>query len=108
MRQVRRWLVVLLLLAIALWAGWTYELGRPVYESGQPLTLVVEPGMSVHGIGEQLQQMGLVRHPALFRAVVMARGVAGQLRRANTRSAGASRWRTSSISWPAATWCGGW
>jgi peptidoglycan lytic transglycosylase G len=77
---VRRLLIFLLLLAIALWAGWTYELRRPVYESDQPLTLTVEPGMGVHRIGEQLHQMGLVRHPEIFRAVVMARGVAGQLK----------------------------
>jgi UPF0755 protein len=77
---VRRFLVVLLLLAIVLWAGWTYELRRPTYEGAAPLTLTVEPGMGVQRIGEQLHQMGLVRHPALFRAAVMAHGVAGQLK----------------------------
>jgi UPF0755 protein len=77
---VRRWLVVLLLLALALWAGWTYELRRAVYEGEQPLTLTVEPGMGVRRIGQQLHQMGLVRHPDLFRAVVTARGVGGQLK----------------------------
>src|SRR5262245_51597957 len=41
---------------------------------------MVEPGMGVRRIGDQLYQMGLVRRPELFRAVVMARGVAGQLK----------------------------
>jgi UPF0755 protein len=41
---------------------------------------MVEPGMGVGRIGEQLHHMGLVRRPELFRAVVMARGVAGQLK----------------------------
>src|SRR5262245_42952259 len=41
---------------------------------------MVEPGMGVRRIGDQLYQMGLVRRPELFRAVVMARGVGGQLK----------------------------
>jgi UPF0755 protein len=77
---VRRFLIVLLLLALALWAAWEYELRRTVYQGEQPLTVTVEPGSGVRRIGEQLHQAGLVRHPDLFRAVVLARGVAGQLK----------------------------
>ncbi len=77
---MRRWLLLAVLVAVALWAGWTYELRRTVYESDQPLTLTVEPGMGVRKIGQQLHQMGLVRHPDLFRAVVMLRGVGNRLK----------------------------
>lgn len=77
---MRRWLLLVLLLAVALWAGWMYELRRPVYVGKQPLTLAVEPGMGVRQIGQELHRMGLVRHPQLFRAVVAARGVAGRLK----------------------------
>jgi UPF0755 protein len=77
---MRRFLLLVLVLALVLWAGWTYELKRTVYAGGQPLTLTVEPGMGVRQIGQQLHRMGLVRHPELFRAVVLARGVAGRLK----------------------------
>jgi UPF0755 protein len=77
---VRRFLLFVLVLALLLWAGWTYELRRTVYAGSQPLTLTVEPGMGVRQIGQQLHRMGLVRHPELFRAVVLARGVAGRLK----------------------------
>jgi len=77
---LRRWLLVIVVLALALWAGWTYELRRTVYSSQEPLTLTVEPGTSVRRIGQQLHQMGLVRHPDLFRALVLVRGTGGRLK----------------------------
>jgi UPF0755 protein len=77
---MRRFLLFVLVVGLLLWAGWTYELRRAVYAGTQPLTLTVEPGMGVRQIGQQLHRMGLVRHPDLFRAVVLARGVAGRLK----------------------------
>jgi UPF0755 protein len=78
---VRRLLLVALVLAVAAFAAWTYELRRTVRGEGDPpQTLVVEPGMGVRQIGAQLHRMGLVRHPELFRAVVTVRGVAGRLK----------------------------
>lgn len=77
---MRRFLLLVLLLAVAVWAGWTYELRRTVYSSEQPLTLTIEPGMGVRQIGQELHRMGLVRHAELFRAVVAVRGVAGRLK----------------------------
>jgi UPF0755 protein len=77
---MRRLLLLVVLLAAVLWAGWTYELRRPVHIGEQPLTLTVEPGMGVRQIAHELHRMGLVRHPELFRAAVAARGVAGRLK----------------------------
>src|SRR5262245_66616306 len=42
--------------------------------------MVVEPGASVRDIGVQLYGMGLVRHPVIFRALVLVRGDQGRLR----------------------------
>lgn len=77
---MRRLLLLLLLLLVVAWAGWTYELRRPVDVGEQPLALTVEPGMGVRQIAKELHRMGLVRHPELFRAVVAVRGVAGRLK----------------------------
>ncbi len=45
-----------------------------------PQTLVVQPGTSGEAIGRRLQELGFVRHPAVFRAVVYWKGVSGRLR----------------------------
>jgi UPF0755 protein len=45
------------------------------FEGDPPLTLMVEPGTSVESIGRQLQALGLVRHPLIFRILAMSRGV---------------------------------
>lgn len=45
-----------------------------------PQTLVVPPGTSGEAIGRQLQELGFVGHPAVFRAVVYWKGVSGRLR----------------------------
>ena len=78
---VRRFLLALLLL-LALLAGAFYAQIRDA-ERGKdraPQVLVVEPGDSVRAIGQRLQSLGLVSHPELFRALVIARGDAGRLR----------------------------
>lgn len=77
---MRRWLLGAVLLALAAWAGWTYEMHRTTYAGEQPLVLMVEPGMGVRQVGNQLHAMGVVRHPELFRAVVRLRGVAGRIK----------------------------
>jgi UPF0755 protein len=78
---MRRVLLLLAVLALAAFAAWTYELRRTVRtEDDPPQTLVVEPGMGARQIGAQLQAMGLVRHPDLFRAAIRMRGAAGRLK----------------------------
>ena len=42
--------------------------------------LVVAPGASVRDVGAQLYGLGLVRHPAVFQALVVIRGDQGRLR----------------------------
>jgi peptidoglycan lytic transglycosylase G len=42
--------------------------------------LIVAPGSSVRDIGVQLYGLGLVRHPVVFQALVVARGDQGRLR----------------------------
>jgi UPF0755 protein len=42
--------------------------------------VVVEPGASVHDVAVQLYGLGLVRHPAVFQAMVVLRGDQGRLR----------------------------
>jgi peptidoglycan lytic transglycosylase G len=79
---VRRVLVVLLLLVALLGAAFFYaSIRMPVREAGDaPQVLVVEPGDGVRTIGQKLHGLGLVQHPEVFRALVMARGDAGKLR----------------------------
>ncbi|HET7746149.1 MAG TPA: endolytic transglycosylase MltG, partial [Vicinamibacteria bacterium] len=73
-------LFVLVAGAIAL-AAWYHETEWPVRRaSDPPQLLVVEPGTGVREIGARLQGMGYVRHPEVFRAVVVTRGIAGRLR----------------------------
>jgi UPF0755 protein len=42
--------------------------------------MVVPPGSSVHDVGVQLYGMGLVRHPAIFQALLVVRREQGRLR----------------------------
>jgi UPF0755 protein len=44
------------------------------------VTLVVPPGASAEAIGRQLETLGLVRHPLLFRLLVRSRGLGGHLK----------------------------
>jgi UPF0755 protein len=82
-RRRRRGGAFLLLLAFAAaaWWGWLRETRRPLRPaSAPPLMMTVPPGASVHDVGVQLYRLGLVRHPAVFQAVVMLRGDQGRLR----------------------------
>lgn len=76
-----RKLIVVLLLAAAVYGAWFHETRWPVRASGEaPQSLVVAPGAGVLDIGRQLQQLGLVRHPEVFRLYVLTRGETGRLR----------------------------
>ena len=74
---------VLLLAALAatLWLAWVHETRFPLRGlDDPPLTLVVAPGASAESIGRQLQALGLVRHPLLFRVHVFFRGDGARLK----------------------------
>jgi UPF0755 protein len=77
---VRKLILALLLLGLA-WGAWFHETRWPVRRAGDPpQPLVVAQGAGVLDIGRQLEQLGLVRHPEVFRAYVLTRGETGRLR----------------------------
>ena len=76
-----RKLLLVLLLAAAAYGAWFHETRWPVRGAGDPpQPLVVAQGAGVLDIGRQLQQLGLVRHPEVFRIYVLSRGETGRLR----------------------------
>jgi UPF0755 protein len=76
-----RKLILFLLLAAAAYGAWFHETQWPVRGAGDPpQPLVVAQGAGVLDIGRQLQQLGLVRHPEVFRVYVLSRGATGRLR----------------------------
>ncbi len=77
---MRRLLAAAALLSLLAAAAYR-EMRWPVRGVDQPPeTLVVPPGASAESIGRQLRDMGLVRHPLVFRVLVHLRGAAGHLR----------------------------
>jgi UPF0755 protein len=77
---LRKLILLVLVLGLA-YAAWFHETRWPVRDSGDaPQPLVVAQGAGVRDIGRQLQQLGLVRHPEVFRAYVLSRGQTGRLR----------------------------
>ena len=77
---MRKFILVLLLLAVACGA-WFHETRWPVRGSGDaPQPLIVAQGAGVLDIGRTLHQLGLVRHPEVFRVYVLSRGETGRLR----------------------------
>ena len=75
----------LLLLAAALGLGlrllWLRETRVPLRPAdAPPMELVVPTGASAEVIGRILQEKGLVRHPVLFRALALVKGVGGSLK----------------------------
>jgi UPF0755 protein len=77
---LRKFILVLLLLAVA-YGAWFHETRWPVRGSGDPpQALMVAQGAGVLDIGRQLHQLGLVRHPEVFRVYVLGRGETGRLR----------------------------
>jgi UPF0755 protein len=76
-----RKLILVLLLAAVAYGAWFHETRWPVRGGGDPPQgLVVAQGAGVLDIGRQLQQLGLVRHPEVFRFYVLSRGETGRLR----------------------------
>ena len=74
-------LLLLVALAAAAYFAWRHETARPLRSPhAPPLPLLVAPGASVHDIGAQLYGLGLVRHPAMFQALVLVRGDEARLR----------------------------
>jgi UPF0755 protein len=85
---VRRLLFLAVLLAIV-WGAWWHQTRWPVRSpAASPQRLLVEPGTSVKQIGRQLQELGLVRHPEVFRLLVLERGAAGKLQAGEYEFAG--------------------
>jgi UPF0755 protein len=81
LRRFLRAVSLLGVLAVLLGAAWFHETRWPVRSaSDPPQTLVVPPGSGVAEIGQKLDALGLVRHPALFRILVVEKGAAAHLR----------------------------
>jgi UPF0755 protein len=78
---VRRLLFFLLVAGFALAGFWFHETQWPVRSAQDPPQgLLVAPGAGVRDIGRQLRDLGLVRHPDIFRALVVSRGATARLR----------------------------
>ena len=78
---MRRILLGGLFLLTSAYGLWVYETRRPVRRAEDPpQTLIVEEGWGVGEIGNELTQAGLVRHPAIFRALAVLRGESRRLR----------------------------
>ena len=78
---MRKFLLFLLVVAAGLYLVWYHETEWPVRRAGEaPQSLVVEPGAGVLEIGRQLHGLGLVRHPEVFRLIVVVKGAGGRLR----------------------------
>lgn len=73
--------LLLSLLAAALYLGWRAATELPLRSpEDPPLALVVAEGASADSIGRQLEGLGLIRHAALFHALVLLRGDVARLR----------------------------
>jgi UPF0755 protein len=76
-----RKLILVLLLAAVAYGAWFHETQWPVRGGGDPpQALVVAQGAGVLDIGRRLHELGLVRHPEVFRFYVLSRGETGRLR----------------------------
>ena len=72
---MRRAFLVLLLLALSAAGFWWYDTRFPVRTASQaPQVLMVEPGQGALDVGASLYELGLVRHPQVFRWHVALRG----------------------------------
>ena len=78
---MRRFFVLVVVVCAAAWLAWFHETRWPVRSAQDPpQSLVVNQGAGVSDIGRQLQGLGLVRHPDVFRGLVVLRGDTGRLR----------------------------
>jgi UPF0755 protein len=84
----RLFLFVLVVCGLA-WLFFFHETRWPVRSAQDPpQSLVVAQGSGVIDIGRQLQGLGLVRHPDIFRGLVVLRGDTGRLRAGEYELAG--------------------
>ena len=82
-------LLLVLILLVLVYGFWYHETRWPVRRaSDPPQALSVPPGSSVVDIGRSLRDLGLVRHPELFRVAVLVRGAASRLRAGEYRLEG--------------------
>ncbi len=80
LKALRR-LGLLVALAAVVRYAWLHETRDPVRLAGDPpQELTILQGQSAESIGEQLRAVGLVRHPAIFRALVFVRGDGARLK----------------------------
>lgn len=78
---LRSILLLGLLFVVAAGAGWYHDTRLPIREPWDPpLTLVVEPGATASDVGRSLHNLGLVRHPQVFRLLILARGDSARIR----------------------------
>ena len=76
-----RRVLLFVVLTSALYLAWVHETRFPVRSlDDPPQRLVIPPGTSAESIGRELARLGLVRHPAIFRALALLRGAGGRLR----------------------------
>jgi len=81
MEKPLRVLLLAVLAAVTLRVAWLHETRFPLRRVDEtPLPLLIEPGASAESIGRQLQAAGLVRHPIVFRALLLLRGTSSRLR----------------------------
>ena len=80
-RRGVRAVVLLVVFVAAAYLVWRHETRQPLRSAtAPPLSLIVAPGASVRDVGVQLYGLGLVRHPAVFQALVVIRGDQARLR----------------------------
>ncbi len=73
-------LLLLGALVLALRYVWVHETTDPVRLAGQPPhPLTVRPGQSAAAVAQSLAELGLLKHPLLFRVLVLVRGAGGRL-----------------------------
>lgn len=81
LRRVLRYVLLVLAAGLAARLLWVLETRTPVRPpDAPPGVLVVPPGASAHTVGRKLQEQGLVRHPLVFRVLVLFKGVGGRLK----------------------------
>jgi UPF0755 protein len=78
---LRRLLPLVAVLLVPAWLAWLDATKLPVRALGAPaVTLEVPPGSSVDGVARRLHELGLARHPLVFRALVRLRGAGAHIK----------------------------
>lgn len=81
--RLLRWFLLFVLLVVAAAGGtayYVYDQLQPVEAQGETKTVVIPSGTSVRGIGQLLEEAGLIRNGQLFSYYVGYKGVAPQLK----------------------------